>query len=60
MKLVCKLCGIRGGSDLAFIWYGKKIGGKTVWLCPDCSGEFEDDEDRDRVLAGKRPKGSGS
>ena len=45
---------------MAFIWYGKKIGGKTVWLCPDCSGEFEDDEDRDRVLAGKRPKGSGS
>jgi hypothetical protein len=56
MKLQCRQCGIRGGSDLAFIWYSKKVGTKTLWLCPDCYGEFEDDNERDRFLAGKKEK----
>ncbi len=51
----CKLCGIRGTADLAFIWYSKELGSKTVWLCPDCSLEFEDEEERDRFLAGEEP-----
>jgi hypothetical protein len=59
MKLECKRCGIQGSSDLAFVWYGKKVGKKTVWLCPDCCGEFEDDEARDRFLAGARPAAPG-
>ena len=59
MKLECKNCGIRGGSDLAFIWYGKEVGSKTVWLCPDCAPEFEDNEERDRFLTGELDPESG-
>ena len=58
MKLQCKRCGIQGGSDLAFVWYGTKVGGKTLWLCPDCVLEFENDAERDRFLArGKLKRG---
>ena len=43
MKLLCDRCGIRGGSDLAFLWFKKVIQGKAVWLCPDCGDEVEGD-----------------
>lgn len=56
MRLQCKLCGIQGGADLTFIWYGKKVDGKTSWLCPDCLSEFENDNERDRFLASNKPK----
>jgi len=59
MKLQCKSCGIRGGSDLAFIWHSKKIGTKTLWLCPDCVPEFENDEERDRFLLGNKYRAVG-
>lgn len=44
---------------MAFIWHSKKIGTKTLWLCPDCVPEFENDEERDRFLAGKKHQGVG-
>ena len=54
MKLLCQRCGHRGGSDLAFIWHGKtfKVKGseRTLWLCPDCIGEFASNEARNRFL----------
>jgi hypothetical protein len=59
MKMQCKRCGIRGSSDLAFIWYGKKVDGKMLWLCPDCVPEFESDQERDRFLKGKKRFGRG-
>lgn len=43
MKLLCDRCGIRGGSDLAFLWFKKAIRDKYVWLCPDCGDEAVDD-----------------
>lgn len=50
MTLVCQRCGHRGGADLSFIWFVKKLevrtkeGGmareRTLWLCPDCASEL--------------------
>lgn len=56
MKIKCKRCGIRGGSDLAFMWHSAETGGKVVWLCPDCLAEFDSDDERSRFLLGKHRK----
>lgn len=59
MKLQCKHCGIRGSSDLAFLWYGKKTDNKTAWLCPDCYLEFESDRERDQLLGDTKRQNAG-
>lgn len=65
MKLLCQQCGIRGSADLSFIWYAKRLavkkgdekGRETVlWLCPDCTLDFETDKERNAFLRSKLKK----
>ncbi len=59
MRVRCEQCGWVVNPDPPFIFHSKtfstrsKQGGevkRTLWLCPDCSAEFDSDEGRDRFL----------
>jgi hypothetical protein len=64
MKAHCAHCDIIARPDPIYIWHAKTfttrtVGGhevaQTLWLCPDCVAEFEDDEERDQFLESQLP-----
>jgi hypothetical protein len=56
VKLRCARCDHRGGADLSFIWYSKRLVSPSgfevlLWLCPDCQLAFKNERAQDRFLA---------